>query len=205
MRGRFITFEGGDGTGKTTQMNMLAERLRAAGCDVVETVEPGATAAGNEIRRILLDATHLRIGSTTEMLLYFAARAQNVEENILPALRRGAVVLSDRFTDSTLAYQGGGRGISQDSIRRVHDFACGGLWPDLTVCLDVDPEAALARRHATAEVNRLDRESIDFHKRVRDAYLELAAREPDRIRIVDGRGSVEQVAARVWEVVSQHV
>jgi thymidylate kinase len=208
-RGRFITFEGGDGSGKTTQMRRLAGRLRAMGREVLETAEPGGTPIGMQIRRILLDSANQELCPTAEMLLYFAARAQNVEQWIRPALDRGAIVLSDRFTDSTLAYQGAGRGLGRDVVLTLHQIACAGLNPDLTVCIDIDVATSLARAHARnrgiedKDEKRMDEQAADFHARVREAYLQLAAEHPHRIRIIDGAAEPEQVASRVWNTVSE--
>ncbi|HXG32346.1 MAG TPA: dTMP kinase [Bryobacteraceae bacterium] len=206
-RGLFLTFEGMDGCGKTTQMKRLAERLRGAGYEVVETVEPGGTAVGCAIRRIVLDASHRELSPTAELLLYFASRAQNVEQVILPALRRGQIVLSDRFTDSTLAYQGAGRGLGEEVVRQLDRIATGGLKPDLTVLLDIDLETSLARARARnlAEPGagtRMDEQAVEFYRRVRDAYERLAAQEPARFVIVDGRGEPEAVAEAVWKAVT---
>src|SRR5438445_13827043 len=137
-RGRFITFEGTDGCGKSTQMKILAARLRAEGSEVLETAEPGGTPIGRKIRSILLDSANQELSPTAELLLYFAGRAQNVDEWILPALDRGAIVLSDRFTDSTLAYQGAARGLGRDVVMTIHKIACRGLLPDITIYLDID-------------------------------------------------------------------
>src|SRR5258708_6641944 len=142
-RGGFITFGGVDGCGKTTQMRRLAKRLRAAGRQVVETIEPGGTPIGAKIRRILLDSANRELSSTTELLLYFAARAQNVDQLILPALERGDIVLSDRFTDSSLAYQGCGRGLGAETVLSLDRIACRGLKPDLTLLLEIDPAISL--------------------------------------------------------------
>ena len=202
-RGRFITFEGTDGSGKTTQMRVLAERLVASGREVVETQEPGGTEIGLQIRRILLEPANERLCPIAEMLLYFSARAQNFDEKILPAWERGAVVLSDRFTDSTLAYQGGGRGLGDSTILQLHDIACHGLQPDLTLYIDIDAETSLDRVRADRKLDRIETEATEFHKRVREAYLKLAAAHPERIRIVDGRGSISEVSERVWNVVSR--
>ena len=209
-RGRFITFEGTDGSGKSTQMRVLADRLAATGREVVETQEPGGTEIGMQIRHILLDPTNERLCPIAEMLLYFAARAQNFDEKILPAWERGAVVLSDRFTDSTLAYQGGGRGLGESTILQLHDIACHGLQPDLTVYIDIDAETSLdrARTRTDRKLDRIETEANGFHSRVRDAYLKLAAATPQRIRIVDGRGTISEVSERVWktvEPVTRHV
>jgi dTMP kinase len=208
--GCFITFEGIDGSGKTTQLRLLGERLRAEGRDVLETAEPGGTAVGQQIRRILLDAANQALRPTTELLLYFASRAQNVEQAILPALAAGKVVLCDRFTDSTLAYQGYARGLGTDTVLILDRIACQGLVPDLTVLIDLDLETGIARtrtRNAAGETNetRLDEESADFHRRVREAYLTIARQHADRFRIIDGRGTPRDIAAAVWKEVAAHV
>ena len=197
-RGRFLTFEGGEGSGKSTQLRLLAGRLRAQGREVVETVEPGGTEIGNQIRRILLDRANTHLCSIPEMLLYFAARAQNLEQLILPALERGAVVLADRYTDSTLAYQGAGRGLGEDLVFQLHHLACRDIWPEITIYIDIDPETGLARRRATDEVNRLDVEALEFHRRVRETYLCLATRFPNRIKVIDGSRDIETVAGGIW-------
>ena len=204
-RGRFITFEGTDGCGKTTQMTLLANRLRTQEYEVVETQEPGGTDIGRQIRRILLSSENQALCPTAEMLLYFAARAQNFDERILPAWDRGAVVLSDRFTDSTLAYQGEGRGLGSNVVMTLHDIACHGLQPDLTVCLDIDLDTALERarerNRGLQTRDRMDEQAAEFHNRVREAYFKLGRQYPDRIRIVDGRGKPEDVANRVWRTI----
>ncbi|MDX2151039.1 MAG: dTMP kinase [Bryobacteraceae bacterium] len=209
-RGVFITFEGTDGCGKSTQFRLLVERLRAEGRCVVATVEPGGTAIGMQIRRILLDGRNQELRPTAELLLYFAARAQNVDELVEPALARGEIVVSDRWTDSTLVYQGAGRRLGPGVVERLDEIACRGLKPDLTVCLEIDLETGLGRAHARNNAagrteTRMDEQALEFHQRVRDEYRALAAREPERVKTVDARGSVEEVAARVWQVVEPHV
>ncbi len=200
-RGLFITFEGLDGSGKTTQIERLAERLRSVGREVVVAVEPGGTRIGQQIRRILLDASNQEMAPTTEMLLYFASRAQNLVEVVRPGLARGAVVLADRFTDSTLAYQGYGRELGEEAVRSLHRIACADLEPDLTVLLDMDPETALARARERGQANRMDEQAAQFYDRVRHAYLAMAARQPHRFHVVDARQAPETVAAAVWEAV----
>lgn len=210
-RGLFITFEGGDGSGKSTQMHRLADRLRAAGYEVIETAEPGGTAIGRQIRAILLDSANQELSATTELLLYFASRAQNVDECIRPSLQRGAIVLSDRFTDSTIAYQGAARGLGRDVVMTIHRIACREVNPDLTITIDIDVETSLQRAHARnrtlsgADEKRIDEESAEFHRRVREAYRELAHLEPDRIRMIDGNADEATVAERVWDAVREHV
>jgi dTMP kinase len=209
-QGLFITFEGMDGSGKTTQMHRLAERLRSMGRNVVETVEPGGPPIAMKIRRILLDAANQELSPATELLLYFASRAQNVDEWILPALEQGQIVLSDRFTDSSLVYQGCGRGLGAEAVMALDRIACRGLKPDLTILVDVDAESSLARARARnlAEPHcetRMDDQSLEFHRRVYEAYHALAAAEPDRVKVVDGRTDVETIERSVWDVVRPHV
>ena len=202
--GWFITFEGVDGCGKTTQMRKLAGRLRAAGRRVLETVEPGGTRIGDLIRRILLDSANQELCPMAELLLYFASRAQNIEELILPALQRGEIVLSDRFTDSSVVYQGVGRGLGEEAVIQLERMACRGLKPDLTLLIDIDLETSLARTRArwlSEAESRMDQQAEEFHQRVREAYLRLAAREPRRFRLIDGRPQAEEVARAVWQAV----
>jgi dTMP kinase len=209
--GLFITFEGPDGSGKSTQARLLAARLRREGQAVLETVEPGGTPIGQQIRRILLDPANQELRAVPELLLMFAARAQNVEQSILPALAEGKIVVSDRFTDSSIAYQGAARGLGWKTVLEVDRIACHGLVPDLTLCIDIDTEAGLARAHSRNLKNagraeaRIDEQAIEFHVKVRDAYHELAAREPQRVRLIDGSGSEEEIAAKVWEEVTRAI
>lgn len=209
-RGRFITFEGIDGSGKTTQMRRLAERLRALGRTVLETAEPGGTAIGREIRRILLDAANQELSPTAELLLYFASRAQNVDQAIMPALGRGAIVLADRFTDSSLVYQGCGRGLGVETVLALDRIACRELKPDLTLLVDIDVETSLERARvrnsaATEPETRMDEQSLEFHRKVHEAYEALAGREPERIKRVDGRLPIDEVERAIWQIVSAYV
>lgn len=211
IRSKFITFEGMDGCGKTTQLRILAKALRDRGLEVVETVEPGGTEIGRQIRRILLDPANTSIHARTELLLYFASRAQNVEEVIRPALAAGSVVLCDRFTDSTLVYQGCGRGLAPETVLELDRIACQGLRPSLTVLIDIDLETSLARakrRNKSAsgpDESRIDEESNAFHEAVRRGYLALAAAEPERFVVVDGRAGVAEVAALIEEAIANRV
>jgi len=204
----FITFEGPDGSGKSTQSRMLADRLRKEGYAVLESVEPGGTPIGQQIRRILLDPANQELTPTAELLLMFACRAQNVEEWILPALKAGKIVVSDRFTDSSIAYQGAGRGLGWETVLAVDRIACHGVVPDLTICVDIDTETGLARAHTRNRQNtdkreaRIDEQAIEFHHKVREAYHELAKREPRRFRLIDGHATPEQIAAEVWSEVA---
>jgi dTMP kinase len=208
QRGWFITFEGMDGSGKTTQIHRLAARLRGQGRTVLETAEPGGPPIAMKIRRILLDSANPELSPSAEILLYFASRAQNVDEWILPALGRGEVVLSDRFTDSSLVYQGCGRGLGVAAVEALDRIACQGLKPDLTILVDVDVEASLARARArnAAEPHcetRMDDQSIEFHRAVFEAYHALAAREPGRVKLVNGRTDADTIEAEVWSIVSR--
>jgi dTMP kinase len=209
-RGLFITFEGMDGSGKTTQMHRLAGRLRGLGRTVLETAEPGGTPIGTKIRRILLDAANQELSPTTEVLLYFASRSQNVDEWIAAALDRGEIVLADRFTDSSLVYQGCGRGLGEQTIVELERIACRGLKPDLTLLVDIDAETSLARARARNLAaphceTRMDDQSIEFHRKVYEAYHALAGREPERVKLVDGRADVEAIEGQVWSIVSAYV
>jgi dTMP kinase len=209
-RGIFITFEGMDGSGKTTQMHRLAERLRSLGRTVLETAEPGGPPIAQKIRRILLDSANQELSPTTEILLYFASRAQNVDQWIGPALGRGEIVLSDRFTDSSLVYQGVGRGLGIDAVSELERIACRGLKPDLTILVDVDAEASLARARSRNLAQphcetRMDDQAIEFHLKVHAAYHALAAAEPERVKVVNGRAGMDEIEREVWSIVSAHV
>lgn len=199
MPGLFITFEGGEGSGKSTQIARLAARLRTLGLDPLVTREPGGTALAEGIRALLLDSA-VTPGSLSEALLMVAARADLVSTVIRPALTAGRNVLCDRYADSTLAYQGGGRGLDSAMLAEWNAVATGGLVPDLTFLFDLDVEIGLARRtSASASTNRLDRESVEFHRRVRARYLELAASSPERWIVLDATASHDQLESRIWD------
>lgn len=195
-RGVLITFEGGDGCGKSTQMARLAERLIALGGDVVVTREPGGTAIGESIRALLLDLESAGMSSRAELLLYEASRAQHVTEVIRPGLESGAIVLCDRFYDSTTAYQGYARGLPLDEIEGLNMAATGGLVPDLTLVYDIPPATGVARAAATEGADRLESEELVFHERVAEAYREIAKANPDRAVLVDAMGTVDEVFER---------
>jgi dTMP kinase len=198
MPGWFVTFEGGEGSGKSTQLARLAARLRERGLDPLVTREPGGTPLAEGIRELLLDPAR-RPAPMAEALLMEAARADLVTHVIRPALEAGRVVLCDRYDDSTLAYQGAGRGLDQRMLRSLNLAATSGLKPDVTLLFDVDPALGLARRAGATETpNRLDREPEAFHVRVRARYLELAAGEPDRFMVLDGRLDPERLETMVW-------
>ena len=202
-RGRFVTFEGGEGCGKSTQARRLASALEAEGIRTVLTREPGGTWLAEEIRRLIKGQEIDAPCDRSELLLFLAARAQLVRTVIRPALESGAWVVSDRFSDSTLAYQGYGRGLDLDVLRRTDDFACDGLRPDLTLLLDVSPviaEARLRGREAATHTaaDRIERAGREFHERLRRGFAEIAAAEPQRIVTVDANGTPDEVWEAVW-------
>jgi dTMP kinase len=205
---RFITFESPEGAGKTTQARLLGERLRSSGLDVLLAREPGGTELGERVRELVLPASGLPITPRAETLLYCVARAQLVEQVLRPALAAGTTVVLDRYADSTLAYQGYGRGLDPAGIRAVLDFATGGLRPDLTIFLNIPVDEGLRRKQrqaasgAAAELNRFEAEALAFHERVRQAYLRLAAAEPERWRVIDASRGVDEVADDVWRQVT---
>ncbi|RKZ20429.1 dTMP kinase [bacterium] len=195
MKGFFISFEGVEGSGKTLQSALLFNTLKNF-YDTILTREPGGTEAGEKIREILL---HVSVDPVTELLLFCAARREHVERVIRPALEEGKIVICDRFMDSTLAYQGGGRGISFEIIQELNRISTGGLEPDLTILLDVPPEVGIKR--IRGERDRIEKEELEFHRRVREAYLEIARREPHRVVVVDGTGEPEEVRKNIEKIV----
>ena len=199
MVGRLITFEGPEGSGKSTQIARLAARLRDLVYDVLEIREPGGTAIGEEIRTILLRPRDGSMLALTELFLFLAARAQIVDEVILPAIAEGKIVLCDRFADSTTAYQSFARGIDRSLVDQLNDRACQGRKPDLTLLLDLPVEEGLARQ---SEKDRLDSETIGFHSKVRDGYLALAREERDRIHVIDASASPDEVEEAIWRAVT---
>lgn len=198
----FITLEGPDGSGKTTQVEPLANAIRQAGYDLVVTREPGGTQIGDQVRRVIMDLGNTQMSPAAEILLFQASRAQLVREVILPALETGQVVLCDRYADSTLAYQGYGHQTDIESLKRIVDFATGGLKPDLTLYLDIDSEAGLRRRLGEGEEwNRLDAYDLEFHQRVRAGYAQLIAAEPERWVTIDANQPVATVQAEMQAAV----
>ncbi|MGH8630562.1 MAG: dTMP kinase [Burkholderiales bacterium] len=223
QRGMFITIEGLDGCGKSTQLGKLAAALRREGHEVVVTREPGGTPLGERVREVTLDSRIASLSARAEMALMFAARAQHVDQVILPALEAGAFVLCDRFTDSTEAYQGGGRQLGSAPVRALHKLLCHDLDPDLTILMDSDVEASVARarrrnrsreakparpstrsrRDAAADESRFEHESREFFERVRDAYLAIARREPERVVLVNARKPIPYVQREIWKAVRE--
>lgn len=198
----FITLEGPEGSGKSSQLPVLAEWLLEQGYNVFTTREPGGTQISDQIRTILHSLENTAMHPRTEILLYLASRSQHVEEMILPNLRQGNIVLCDRYADSTLAYQGFGHGLDQTTLKKLLDFSTGGLYPDLTILLDLDVEIGLERRkHSGGEWNRLDAYALAFHQRVREGYLTLAAQYPQRWRIVNAAQLFDDVQNDLRKVI----
>lgn len=200
MSGWFITFEGIDGCGKSTQASLLVNHLREKGLEVVHTREPGATTIGQQIRRIFLHSGNMEMGPVTEVLLMAADRADHVLQVVRPALARGATVVCERYVDSTEAYQGFGGQVPREAIRPLNEFATGGLLPDLTLLLDLDPIDAARRRDR--DPDRLEAKDREFHKRVRDGYLAIAKENPHRVVMVDASGTTDEVHRRICEIVA---
>jgi dTMP kinase len=203
MTGLFITLEGPEGAGKSTQLPRLCEWLASLGHEVVSTRNPGGTEIGKQIRQVLLDPANKAMVPMAELMLYAADRAQHVEEVVRPALARGAVVICDRFGDSTLAYQGFGRGLDLTLLRALNEMATGGLRPDATLLLDVPSEIGLERVARSRAIDRLEDEAIAFHHRLRDGYLTLAADEPERFTVVDATQPADAVTAAVRAAVEK--
>ncbi len=205
MHGKFITFEGIDGSGKSTQVRMLANELRVRGFNVLPTCEPGGTPLGRRLREAFLE-TEENVAPLAELLLFAADRAQHVNFLVKPALEEGKIVISDRFADATIAYQGAGRGFTEATVNQIVELATSGLKPDLTLFFDLPIEKALLRTNnrtdAGEQKNRMDKETAGFYERVRAAYLKIAAKEPERFRVIDADGSTDQVQVRVVEIVT---
>jgi dTMP kinase len=203
LPGKFITFEGIDGSGKSTQLRMLAGGLRERGVDLITSQEPGGTPLGRRLRDAFLE-TEENVAPMAELLLFAADRAQHVEFLIKPALANGRVVISDRYADATFAYQGAGRGFDEKTVNKVIKLATGGLKPDLTLFFDIPVTAALSRMSSRGESgerpNRMDFETVEFYERVRDSYLGIARREPKRFIVLDASGSVEEIHRQVFDI-----
>jgi dTMP kinase len=201
MRGLFITFEGGEGVGKSTQIERLKNALEASGHEVVVTREPGGTQIAERIRDVLLNPENDGMTPMAELMLYEAARAQHVGELIRPALDAGKVVLCDRFSDSTTAYQGAGRALALEDVEVLHQQATGGLLPEVTILLDLEPEIRLTRAKGDGDGDRIEKESLAFHERVREGFLALAKRFPERVHLVDANQSIDAIADAVHAIV----
>ena len=203
----FITLEGPEGSGKTTAIQKAVEKLSQMGYEIVRTREPGGTEIAEQIRNVILDKANTNMDPRTEALLYAASRRQHLVEKVWPALKEGKIVICDRYLDSSLAYQGGARGLGIENVLNINLFATENTWPDLTLLFDIDPSIGLARinKNADREVNRLDLEKLEFHKKVRQTFLDLAARFPDRYVIIDASKSIEEVAKDTLEAIIQRI
>lgn len=200
MKGLFITFEGADGSGKTTQIQKAAQQLMAIGCEVITTREPGGTVLAEKVREIVLDA-ELPLNNTSEILLYLAARSEHIEKVIAPAVEQGKIVLCDRFSDSTLVYQGLAKGLAYEQLeplKKLNAFACAGISPDLTILLDGDTDVLLTRRALRGVSDRYENKGTEFQCSLRSGFLQLAEKEPERIRIVNAEAAADTVAAAVF-------
>lgn len=200
MKGLFITFEGADGSGKTTQIQKAAQQLTAMGYEVITSREPGGTQLAEKVRAIVLDA-ELPLNNTSEILLYLAARSEHIEKVIAPAVEQGKIVLCDRFSDSTLVYQGLAKGLAYEQLeplKKLNAFACAGIKPDLTILLDGDTDVLLTRRTLRGVSDRYENKGIEFQRSLRSGFLQLAEKEPERIRIVNAEAAAETVAAAVF-------
>jgi dTMP kinase len=200
-RGTFITFEGIEGCGKSTQVELLRQHLAGIGHKVVVTREPGGCFIGEKIRDILLDLENRGMTALTELLLYEASRAQHVADVIEPALARGDTVISDRFYDASTAYQGHARGLGADKVERLNLVATGGLRPDITIVLDL--EASEGLRRLGRDLDRIESEAVDFHEKVRNGYIEIARKDPERVRLVDSSGEIEATAAEIRRIMEE--
>jgi dTMP kinase len=204
--GKFMTFEGGEGCGKSTHIERLTARLRKDGRSVLVTREPGYTEVGEQIRHVLqYSKKSTAMVPETELLLFCASRAQLVREVIAPALKQGQIVICDRFLDSTTVYQGAGRRLDSKAVTAINRFAVGDCMPDLTIVIDLDPRVGLERARGRELFDRMESQSLQFYDRVRRGYLDLAKREPKRVKIVDGNQSMEAVYKQIWELVSHVV
>lgn len=201
MRGKFITIEGTDGSGKSTQIELLMDYLRKKGADVIFTREPGGTQISEKIREIILDVNNSEMTGITEALLYAAARSQHVEEKIIPALEAGKIIVCDRFVDSSIAYQGAARGLGAEKIMGINEAAIHGIMPDMTLFFDLSPEKGILRKKNERALDRLEKEKMDFHEKVYEGYKNLCKKYPERIKPIDADRSIDEVHSEVIEVI----
>lgn len=208
MAGLFISFEGGEGGGKSTQIRLLSERLQAEGSTVLQTREPGGTPLGEAVRNLLQhDDAGEGMHSLTELMLFAASRTQHVHQKIRPAIERGEIVLCDRFMDSTTAYQGAARKLDPEIVSTINQIAVDSVRPDMTILIDLDPKVGMSRVRArgNGELDRMEQEAIEFFEAVRAGYLKLAAAEPERFLVLDGSEAIESLQAQIWEAVSKRL
>lgn len=201
MRGKFITIEGTDGSGKSTQIELLMDYLRKKGADVIFTREPGGTQISEKIREIILDVDNSEMTGITEALLYAAARSQHVEEKIIPALEAGKIIICDRFVDSSIAYQGAARGLGAEKIMGINEAALHGIMPDMTLFFDLSPEKGILRKKNERALDRLEKEKMDFHEKVYEGYKNLCKKYPERIKPIDADRSIDEVHSEVIVVI----
>ena len=201
MRGKFITIEGTDGSGKSTQIELLMDYLIKKGADVIFTREPGGTQISEKIREIILDVNNSEMTGITEALLYAAARSQHVEEKIIPALEAGKIIICDRFVDSSIAYQGAARGLGAEKIMGINEAALHGIMPDMTLFFDLSPEKGILRKKNERALDRLEKEKMDFHEKVYEGYKNLCKKYPERIKPIDADRSIDEVHSEVIEVI----
>lgn len=201
MRGKFITIEGTDGSGKSTQIELLMDYLRKKGADVIFTREPGGTQISEKIREIILDVNNSEMTGITEALLYAAARSQHVEEKIIPALEAGKIIICDRFVDSSIAYQGAARGLGAEKIMGINEAALHGIMPDMTLFFDLSPEKGILRKKNERALDRLEKEKMDFHEKVYEGYKNLCKKYTERIKPIDADRSIDEVHSEVIEVI----
>lgn len=201
MRGKFIAIEGTDGSGKSTQIELLMDYLRKKGADVIFTREPGGTQISEKIREIILDVDNSEMTGITEALLYAAARSQHVEEKIIPALEAGKIIVCDRFVDSSIAYQGAARGLGAEKIMGINEAALHGIMPDMTLFFDLSPEKGILRKKNERALDRLEKEKMDFHEKVYEGYKNLCKKYPERIKPIDADRSIDEVHSEVIEVI----
>ena len=201
MRGKFITIEGTDGSGKSTQIELLMDYLRKKGADVIFTREPGGTQISEKIREIILDVDNSEMTGITEALLYAAARSQHVEEKIIPAIGAGKIIICDRFVDSSIAYQGAARGLGAEKIMGINEAALHGIMPDMTLFFDLSPEKGILRKKNERALDRLEKEKMDFHEKVYEGYKNLCKKYPERIKPIDADRSIDEVHSEVIEVI----
>lgn len=205
MKGLFITIEGSDGSGKSTQIELLKSYLQTKEYDFIFTREPGGTVISEAVRDIILNKDYMEMSDVTESLLYAAARAQHVNELIIPSLEDGKMVICDRFVDSSIAYQGYARGLDIESIEMVNNYATRGIQPDLTILLDIDVENALKRKKKQKELDRMELEKLDFHRKVSDGFKELAIINPNRIKLIDANRTIDEVHKEIIELIEKKI
>ena len=204
-RGRFVSFEGIEGCGKTTQIGLLSDYLKQHGLPFTVTREPGGTAVGEGIRKILLHSETIHLTTASELLLFYASRSQNITEKIIPSLERGETVICDRFYDASMAYQGYGRGIPLEFIEKVTELVCNGYRPELTILLDIEPGVGLTRARArnnarASDEGRFEKEDVEFYTRIRNGYLDLARREAKRIKVIEATRDIESIRRDILKV-----